>query len=134
MAVLANPNRWSAVRRVVGRENARVRAAVSSMARGRRSTLVQIVATADIDGVVEHELTIGVRGPAGEKLHRIVELERLQCSHTLARDTERLSTRSQHGNARARTNDCRGDLGRFREHVLAVVEHDQQLGRGESRS
>ena len=76
---------------------------------------------------IEHEVAGRVGGAAGEQPDGVVDLERREGVYPLAGHPQRLPTRGQHRHTRAGA-DYRGhDGGRISEHVLAVVEHDQQL-------
>jgi hypothetical protein len=67
-----------------------------------------------------------------EQLHRVVDQQRRHRPDHLAADTQPFSARCEEVQRRTAAQKVLGDLGGRRDHVLAVVEHDQQLPVGEN--
>ena len=62
-----------------------------------------------------------------EQLNGVVGRQRRHGPDGLAADSQPLTARREQPQAWAATQQVLGDLGGRRDHVLAVVEHDQQL-------
>ena len=107
--------------------NARVRAAASSMASGSPSRRAQMSA---ITAWWSSESSSGAPAAcarATKRLHGVVGRERRHRPDGLAADSQSLAARGEEPQRRAAAQQVLGDLGGRRDHVLAVVEHDQHL-------
>jgi hypothetical protein len=91
-------------------------------------------------GVVHREAGPGIHGARHEQLHRLARrpltgvVREGQRSHTqdpLTVERERLATRRQHADMWAIREDEIRDLGSRVDHVLTIVEYQQELLRGE---
>ena len=83
-----------------------------------------------IDAVVvvgELERRAGGLGAGDEQRDGVVGRERRHGPDGLAADAQPLAARGEEPQAGAATQQVLGDLGGRGDHVLAVVEHDQQL-------
>ena len=105
---------------------ARIRAAASSMPSGSPSSCAQIVATACADAGSRWKSGRAAVARADEEPRPGLDRQRRHRPQALARDPQAFTAGGEHRHARAVPHDLGHQLGGPVEHVLAVVEHEQQ--------
>ena len=105
---------------------ARIRAAASSMPSGSPSSCAQIVGDGLRGRRVEVEVRPGRGGPRDEEPRPGLDRQRRHRPQALARDPQAFTAGGEHRHARAVPHDLGHQLRGPVEHVLAVVEHEQQ--------
>jgi hypothetical protein len=93
-------------------------------------TLAQLL-DGQLGRLVGQEIGPALSGALKEQAPGIVGSEWIQPPHGLAVHRERLATRGQDADLRARVQQRRGQLRTFVDHVLAVVEDDQEVALGQ---
>ena len=101
------------------------------MASGIPSSRRQISATAPTGSTSRVEIRPAGPGPLGEQFGGVRVGERRDGRHLFALDTQRLSTGDEHRHLRAVAHNAVGQLGGRVQHMLAVVDYQQQLERSQ---
>ena len=97
-----------------------------------RVCVVELEVVARGTGPFDEELHRGDLGQRGDRVGAIGrDRERRNRPHDLGRDAERLAARRQHAHIGAPPQDELHQLAGRVEHVLAVVEHEQEVLRSE---